>query len=222
MKSHYFFKQSFFEQVFFKQNVLRLTAIILLAGLLNACASLLKPDLETELVELKAGQYTIDKNHATILFKIDHMGFSKFIGRFNDFDATLDFDADNIANSRLEAVVNMASVDVNNENFEETLRGNERFNTATHPQAFFKTTLVKNISGGSADFEGDLTFLGVTRPIIISVHFNGGATNLLTYKYTIGFSAISRFKRSDFGLDRYIPTVGDEIELEVHAEFQKN
>lgn len=205
-----------------KQDFFKLTIIILLVGLLNACASLLKPELETELVELKAGQYTIDKNHATVLFKIDHMGFSKFIGRFNDFDATLDFDADNIANSRLEAVVNMASVDVNNQNFEETLRGAGWFNTRAYPQAFFKTTSVKNISDGSADFEGDLTFLGVTRPITISVYFNGGATNFLTYKYTIGFSATSTFKRSEFGLDRYIPTVGDEIELEVHAEFQKN
>ncbi len=196
--------------------------VFCLAFFLNGCASLLKPELETELVELKAGQYTLDKNHATLLFKIDHMGFSKFVGRFNDFDATLDFDADNVANSRLEAVVNMASVDVNNGNFEETLRGNEWFNTQAYPQAFFKTTGVKNISGSSADFEGELTFLGVTKPIIIRVHFNGGATNLLTYKYTIGFSATSTFKRSDFGLDRYIPTVGDEIELEVHAEFQKN
>lgn len=188
----------------------------------TGCASLIKPNLKTELVELKAGQYTLDKNHATVLFKVDHMGFSKFIGRFNQFDANLDFDSENMANSRLEAVIEMSSVDVNNENFEETLRGGSWFAAETHPQAFFKTTSVNNVTSDSADFTGDLTFLGVTSPITIHVQFNGGATNVLTYKYTIGFSAKSSFKRSDFGLDKYIPTVGDEIELEIHAEFQKN
>lgn len=189
--------------------------------LLMSCSSLLKPELETQLVELRNGQYQLDKRHAALLFKVDHMGFSKFVGRFNDFDARLDFDADDIAASRLEAVINMASVDVNNESFETTLRGGNWFNTEVYPQAFFKTTDVKNIRGNSADFIGELTFLGVTKPVTVQIQFNGGATNMLTYKYTIGFSARSFFQRSDFGLDNHIPMVGDEIEIEVHAEFMK-
>jgi len=189
---------------------------------LSACASIIKPNLKTEIKALREGQYTIDKRHATILFKVDHMGFSKFIGRFNEFDATLDFDANQMENSRLEATVEMTSIDVNNENFEETLRGDEWFNTEEFPQAFFKTVSVENIEKNSADFNGQLTFLGRTAPVTVSVEFNGGGVNKLTFKYTIGFSASSTFKRSDFGLDNYVPTIGDEIELEIHAEFQKN
>lgn len=195
--------------------------LILVAGL-SGCATLLKPKLETELAALRSGAYRLDPRHATVLFKVDHMGFSKFVGRFNKFDATLDFDADNIAASRLEAVINMASVDVNNENFAETLRGPQWFDVERFPQAIFRTVRVENIAGNRADFAGELTFLGVTRPVSLSIHFNGGATNLLTYKYTIGFAASSLFKRSDFGLDNHIPLVGDEIEIEVHAEFMKD
>ena len=178
--------------------------------------------METNLSELRSGEYQLDPRHATVLFKVDHMGFSKFVGRFNRVAATLDFNADNIAASRLEAVIDVASVDVNNENFATTLRGSDWFDTAQFPQAVFKTERVENINGKSADFAGELTFLGVTKPVSLQVHFNGGATNMLTYKYTIGFAASSVFKRSDFGLDKYIPMVGDEIEIEVHAEFMKN
>lgn len=195
---------------------------LMLAGALSGCAALLKPALETELTALRSGAYRLDPRHATVLFKVDHMGFSKFVGRFNEFDATLDFDADNIAASRLEAVIHMASVDVNNENFAATLRGPQWFDTERFPQAFFKTLRVETISGQHVDFAGELTFLGVVKPVTLRVRFNGGATNLLTYKYTIGFAASSLFKRSDFGLDKHVPMVGDDVEIEVHAEFIKD
>ena len=68
-------------------------------------------------------------------------------------------------------------------------------------------------------FLGDLTFLGVTKEVVLDVTFNGGAMNMLTAKYTIGFEATSRFSRSDFGLDQYVGLVGDDITIEVHAEF---
>lgn len=196
--------------------------LAVITSLLSGCANFLKPNLQTELVSLRSGSYQLDRKHVTVLFKVDHMGFSKFVGRFNEVDATLDFDAKNIGASRLEAVINMASIDVNNESFAATLRGSQWFNTAQFPQAVFKTVRVVNISGNNVDFAGELTFLGTTRPVTLSVHFNGGATNLLTYKYTIGFAASSLFKRSDFGLDNHIPLIGDEIEIEVHAEFMKN
>lgn len=196
--------------------------LVVTIGLLGGCANLLKPELQTELGSLRSGSYLLDHKHVTVLFKVDHMGFSKFVGRFNEVDASLDFDAADIGASRLEAVINMASVDVNNESFAATLRGSQWFNTAQFPQAVFKTIRAENISGNDVDFVGELTFLGVTRPITLRVHFNGGATNLLTYKYTIGFAASSVFKRSEFGLDKHIPLIGDDVEIEVHAEFMKN
>ena len=99
-----------------------------------------RPIFETDIQELGSGNYTLDPDHATLLFKINHLGFSSFIGRFNDFDAALDFDPENIGNSTLEVIVDAASIDVNNPEFAEELRGASWFNTEAFPQAVFRTT----------------------------------------------------------------------------------
>ena len=185
------------------------------------CAKLLKPRIKTELVALKSGDYQLDQAHASLVFKVDHMGFSKFVGRFNQFDASLNFDPKVPEQTKLNAIINMDSIDLVDDDFETVLQGRKWFNTAVYPQAEFSTSEVVSIKGNTLIFSGMLTFLGVTKPINIEVNFNGGATNMLTQKYTLGFSAKASFLRSDFGLTRYIPTVGDAIDIEVHAEFQK-
>ena len=200
---------------------LKATLVLLLLSFILSCSYLLTPKLKTDLVAVREGQYSVDPSHSTILFKVSHMGFSKFVGRFNSFEASLSFDAKNIENSSLQAIIDMTSVDVNNENFEKTLKSRFWFDTETYPQAIFTTRSAKKLSEKTITFEGDLTFLGQTQTIQLNVLFNGAATNLLTQKYTLGFEADSVFKRSDFGLDNYIPAVGDNIELEIHAEFQK-
>ena len=92
------------------------------------------------------------------------------------------------------------------------------------PQAVFKTTsLVEVLDENTFVFGGDLTLLGVTAPVTLNVNFHGGGRNFLTRKYTLGFSGSITFQRSVFGLDRFTSFgVGDEIELEIHVEFQDN
>ena len=194
-----------------------LTAPLALAG----CDRMLTPDFETEITEVRAGQFTLDPNHASLLWKLDHLGFSTFIGRFNDFDASLDFDPENIENSSLEVIVNTAALDVNLPEFEEELRGENWFNVAEYPQAIYRTTsFAESIDEDSFLFNGELTLLGTTAPVQLEVNFNGGGRNFLTRSYTVGFSASANFQRSTFGLDRFANFgVGDEIELEIHVEF---
>lgn len=201
---------------------IRIVFVLLSLLLLTSCASWLTPNRTQTLVEIKPGAYRLDPDHSTLLFKVDHMGFSTFVGRFNQFDAELQYDAKNIEASQLRAVVDMASVDVNNEKFERALRGKFWLNAERYPQAVFTTTAAKKVTSNAVVFTGDLLFLGQTHPVDVSVRFNGAANNLLTGKYTLGFSASATFLRSQFGLDRYIPTVGDDITLEIHAEFQKH
>ena len=62
----------------------------------------------------------------------------------------------------------------------------------------------------------------MVKPITVSATFHGGANNILSGKYTLGFSAQSTFSRSDFGMDKYVPLVGEEVTIEVYAEFLKN
>lgn len=207
--------------VFVCRRVANVFVIVFAVMALSACASLLKPTLEQSLVDIKPGDYSLDKKHATILFKVDHMGFSKFVGRFNVFDASLVWNPEAPETSSLEAIVDMRSVDINNEKFERALKGKFWFNSEVYPQAVFKTISATLVDAQHLKFMGELTFLGVTAPIELDVKVRGAATNLLTTKYTLGFSASTVFSRSIFGLDNYIPAVGDDIELEIHAEFQR-
>jgi len=196
-------------------------AIILLSLLLASCGTLIKPTVKTGIVQLEKGSYKLDQTHIAVLFKINHMGLSTFVGRFNKVEASLEFDPANIAAAKLSAVINVASLDVNNADLEETLRGSSWLDTEKYPQAFFKTTSVTVLDKNSAVFAGELTLHGVTAPINLTVTFNGGANNMLTGFYTLGFSATSAFNRSTFGIDYLIPAIGDQVAIEVFAEFQQ-
>ncbi len=194
--------------------------------LLTACDRVMTPDFETEIAEIRSGQFTLDPNHATLLWKLNHLGFSTLTGRFNDFDATLDFDPENIENSSVEVIIETAGLDMNLPEFEEELRGENYFNVAQFPQAIYRTTsLAETIDEDTYIFDGELTLRGVTAPVAIEVSFNGGGR--VTFPpppvYTIGFSASASFQRSTFGIDRFVTFgVGDEIELEIHVEFQES
>ena len=200
-----------------------LALAVVSAAALAGCDRLITPDFNTEVAELRGGAYTLDKTHASLLWKINHLGFSSYIGRFNDFDATLDFDPENVENSSLEVIINTESIDVNNPEFAEDLRGEDWFNVAAFPQAIYRTTrFVEAVDEDTFVFEGDLTLLGNTAPVTMTVDFNGGGRNFLTRRYTLGFEASAEFQRSDFGLDNMVTFgVGDDIELEVHVEFQE-
>ncbi len=199
----------------------RFSLILIGSVFLVSCDRLLTPDFNTQISELRAGAYTLDPNHATLLWKINHLGFSTFIGRFNDFDAFLNFDPEDLENANLEVVINTASLDINNEAFAEELRGSDWFNVEQFPQAVFRTSsFVEAIDEDTFVFQGELTLLGVTAPIDLEINFHGGGRNFLTRSYTVGFSASATFQRSAFGLDRFARFgIGDDIELEIHVEF---
>jgi polyisoprenoid-binding protein YceI len=199
------------------------SVVLACSAFLVSCDRLLTPDFETDMAELSTGQYTLDPDHATLIWKINHLGFSTFIGRFNTFDASLDFDPENIGNSQLEVIIDTTSLDINNAEFAEELKGPNWFNSEAFPQAVYRTTSLLESNENSFVFQGDLTLLGVTAPVPLTVEFNGGGRNFLTRANTIGFSASTTFQRSVFGLDRFTSFgVGDDIELEIHVEFQEN
>ena len=200
----------------FKRLMLAITILSL-----TACGYLIQPNVKTGVVNLAPGSYQIDKQHTSVLFKINHMGMSTFVGRFNTIEASLEFNPSHMENAKLSAVINIASLDVNNKDLEETLRGSSWFDASAYPQASFTTNKVELISDNRAKFSGDLTLHGVTAPIVLDVVFNGGGDNMLTGRYTLGFTATTQFKRSRFGIDYLIPAIADEVNVEVFAEFQK-
>lgn len=147
---------------------------------------------------------------------------STYVGRFNKFDASLDFDPDNISATELNGIIEITSLDINNSALAEDLMSRTWFDAEKFPQAVFSTREVQVVGGNEFDFVGNLDWRGVIKPVTLRVTFNGGATNILTGKYTLGFAAKGSILRSNFGMDAYIPIVGDKIDIEIYAEFQKS
>lgn len=203
-------------------NIWHRSALLAIMLLLAGCAAIVRPNFQTELVKLRSGEYTLDPAHAALIFKIDHLQLSTYVGRFNSFEASLDFDPDNMAATRLDGVVEMSSLDTNDAELEDTIKGSDWFNVAQFPQATFSTVDVQVLDDSRFLFTGDLTFRGITKPVQLRATFNGGADNMLTGKYTLGFTAMGSFKRSDYGMDSFAGIIGDEVNLELFAEFLRN
>lgn len=203
-------------------SVLLKLFILLFAVQLAGCASLVRPNYTQELSELRSGDYSLDPEHAYVHFKVEHLGLSTVVGRFNTVDASLDFDPASLEDMQLEGVIDITSIDMNNESLESRLQGAEWFDTARFPEATFQTLAVSDIDNNAFVISGDLTLRGVTQPISLNAVFKGGADNLLTGKYTLGFSATGSFQRSDYGIDSFLGLVADEVFIEIHAEFQRN
>lgn len=185
----------------------------------NTLAAAVSPEAVAERAALRTGAYGLDNSHTAVTFKIGHLGFSNYVGRFEVADASLDFDADNPAEAKLEAIIEIASLDVANDEFAETLTSSSWFDAETHPQAIFRSTEISITGETTGTVTGDLTLKGVTQPISLDVTFNGGDNDNLRGGYAIGFSATGRFNRSDFGITRFLGPVSDEVLIDIEAEF---
>ncbi len=199
----------------------KLITAALVVIMLTGCASLVAPRVAAEPAALKEGQYALDPSHAALTFKIDHLGFSNYVGRFERFDAELDFDAEDPAAARVEAVIDVSSLDIANDDFAATLTGPDWFDAAAFPEAVFRSTAIEITGENTGRMTGDLTLKGVTAPVTLDVVFNGGARDILRGAYVVGFSASGTFDRTVFGVDKFAGVVGNEVTIEIEAEFER-
>jgi len=190
---------------------------------LPGCASLVAPTVKTEAVAVDSGAYKLDKTHASILFKIGHQGFSSYVGRWENFDASFDLDEANPEAASLTASIDMTSLDIANEAFATELMGPEWFDAAQFPQATFTSTGIQRTGETTARVTGDLTLHGQIAPVTLDVTFNGTGRDLLRgNKVVMGFSATGTIDRTDFGVSKYAGAVPNEVTLEIEAEFLKD
>lgn len=171
-----------------------------------------------------AERYVVDGSHSDVVFLVDHLGYSKTIGRMNKVEGTILFDEEAVENSAVEITIDAASVDTNHKARDDDLRSANFFNVAEYPKITFKSTAVEKTGEATGRITGDLTLLGVARPVTLEVTFNRKAPHPVpSYDgaMTVGFSARARIRRSDFGMDAFLPAVGDEVELLIEVEALK-
>ncbi len=183
--------------------------------------------------EVPAGEYVLDKTHASLIFKVNHLGFSNYTARFKKFDAKLQFEPLHPTKSSIEVTVDPKSLETDYPNlkpdFNKQLQGFAWLDAKKFPEIKFKSTKIELVGINGARVIGDLEMHGVKKPVSFDVKFNGGYAShpLDPMGARIGFSALGKLKRSDFGIAFGIPAagsnmgVGDEVEFIIEVEFVK-
>jgi polyisoprenoid-binding protein YceI len=184
-----------------------------------AQAPTMPPGPSTNLTAVPKGTYMLDPSHANVVFKISHLGFSTFIGRFNTIGGELDLNSKKPEKSKLNVKIDPASVDTKVAKLDEHLKGADFFDVAKYPAVTFKSTKIEKLTDSTGKVTGDLTLHGVTKPVTLDVVFHGAAPHMMTKAMTLGFDAETKIKRSDFGITAFVPAVGDEVTLLIEAEF---
>jgi len=165
--------------------------------MLAACVA--TPDLVP--TSAPKGAYTLDKNHASLILRLSHGGgLSMFTARFDDFDAVLDFNPAAPEKSSLSVVIETASLSTGMADFDQKLIHTKNLlDGQAHPQILFTSTEITLTGPQDGEVRGILTLRGVTKPIMMTVHFNGQARDPLRRAQVLGFSAKAEFSRADFG-----------------------
>ena len=183
---------------------------------------------------INGGTYKLDPNHAFLTFKVGHNGgISRYEGRFTDFDVTLDLDTDTVESSALSVSIDPTAVFVNflgdykathaatgYESWTEDLTMSPNWlNAGEFGSIAFESTGIERTGNDTGVITGDLTFLGVTKPVDLDVTFRGVTAARGGNGDIVGFDAITTIKRSDFGNSSYIPIIGDDVVVEFSGEL---
>lgn len=175
-----------------------------------------------------AGAYTVDKAHTSLVFRVSHLGFSTYTGRFTRLDANLQFDPRNLDAARVEVTIDPRSIEADNapSGFLQSLAGDQWLDAQRFPQMTFRSKSVEVTGANTFRILGELTLHGVTRPITLDARYNGGyAGHTYEPRARVGFSAQGSFKRSDFGVSYGIPApgtsfgIGDDVAVTLESEF---
>jgi polyisoprenoid-binding protein YceI len=170
---------------------------------------------------VQAGTYALESSHARVAFAVDHMGFSTWYGDFTGAKGSLTLDPKNVAGSKLDITIPTGSITTTNAVLDGELKDPSWFDAAKYPTITFRSTSVAATGADSAKVTGDLTFHGVTKPVTLDVKFHGAGANPMSKAYTVGFDATGSLKRSDFGVTKYVPLIGDKVDLFISAPFEK-
>ena len=167
-------------------------------------------------------KYTIEKNHTSVMWIADHLGYSKVSGKFTDISGEIVFDEKKPQDSLVQVEIKTDSIATGLSKFEDHLKGKDFFDVKNFPTAkFVSKKIIVEGKKNKAQIVGDLTLLGVTKEVILKAEFNKSAPNPMNQKPTIGFSAKTTINRSDFGMKYALPGVADKVELVIEVEANR-
>lgn len=184
---------------------------------------------KTEFTKVPAGKYQVDLTHANIVWTVNHFGLSDYIARFTNFDITIDYNPDNIEQSKVTASIDPTSIqtaypNAEKKDFDHILATDKSwFNAGEFASIDFKSTSITMTGEDTALMKGTLSFLGLSKPVELNVIFNGAMQrHPFVGKPVMGFSATTTIDRTEWGMTKYAPQVGADVEVELSGEFIKS
>jgi polyisoprenoid-binding protein YceI len=170
----------------------------------------------------KKGVWTLDKNHAKLGFTITHLMVSDVEGAFKSFDAKITAPADDFTDAVVEMTADASSIDTDNENRDNHLKGADFFDAEKYPKITFKSRTFKKVKDNTYKVSGDLTMHGVTKTVELDAVCRMGK-NPQNQKDIAGFKITGVLNRKDFGISTTSPNamLSDEVILTANAEFSQ-
>lgn len=197
--------------------------------------SYLAPDtLPEKLSEAAAGNYSLEKTHAFLSTYVSHGGLSQYKMDFTDLDANMVFDPNDATANSISFTVNPMSIathypgnykrghaNTGYETWDEHLAKDGRYlNAVEFPAITFQSTRVKRTDDYKGQVTGDITFLGITKPVTFEVEYHGvGNKPWWGERDIIGFTAKAQINRNDFGMTKAPKSIGKDVKIYFTGEF---
>ena len=170
--------------------------------------------------QAEAGVYTIDPDHRSLILSVNHLGFSNFVGRFDQFEATLDFKPETPELSTLSVSISADSLSTSSPSITRAIKGPDMLNVAEHPEIRFTLERVELTGESTGAAFGHAVMNGQKHEVTFNIDFIGSGRNPLTRLHTLGFSAQGRLNRRDFGLSAWPIAISNDVDFRIDVEFR--
>ena len=178
-------------------------------------------------VEVQAAtKWSIDQSHSKVQFGVTHLVISEVTGQFNKFDGTIESPSDDFTDAKINFVVDVNSIDTDNQDRDNHLKSDDFFNAEKYPEMKFNGKSMKNVGGNKYKLTGDLTVRDITKEITLDVLYNGTVKDPWG-NTKAGFKITGELNRFDYGLkwNALVETggavVGKTINLNINLELNK-
>ncbi|MFU1477306.1 YceI family protein [Roseovarius sp. C7] len=166
-------------------------------------------------------KYTLDASHSQVLFSYNHLGFSTTYNMFGGFEGEIMFDQEAPENSSVSVEIPVMSMLTGWEKRVAHFMSDDFFGAEEGEMITFASTGIEVTGEDTANITGDLTINDVTQSVVLDTKLNKAAQHPMAGKDWVGFNATTMIKRSDFGLGKFAPNVGDELNVVISIEAQK-
>ena len=171
--------------------------------------------------KISGGNYVVENHHTQVLWSVSHFGFNDYFGLFGQMTGTLSLDKADPSKSKVMINIPINEIATSRGDLSKHMMSPDFFDVAKYPTATFVSTSVEPMPGNKAKITGNLTMLGVTKPVVLDAQLSGGGGNPMSKKETIGFHAKTTIDRTQWGMTKFAPNIGASVKLKISAAFEK-